>query len=70
MREGSVVRAIGPAKAAYSSMVVPVIAMGFSTVLEDYRWTATTITGAALALGGMAIAMSRNRSKVAAPDAG
>ncbi len=65
-----VVRAIGPAKAAYSSMVVPVIAMGFSTALEDFRWTATTIAGAALALGGMAIAMSRNRSKVAAPDAG
>ena len=65
-----VVRAIGPAKAAYSSMVVPVIAMGFSTGLEDYRWTATTVSGAILALGGMAIAMSRNRSKVAAPDAG
>ena len=65
-----VVRSIGPAKAAYSSMVVPVIAMGFSTVLEDYRWTATTVSGAVLALGGMAIAMSRNRSKVAAPDAG
>ena len=64
-----VVRAIGPAKAAYSSMVVPVIAMGFSTMLEDYHWTATTISGAILALGGMAIAMSRNRSKVAAPDA-
>ncbi|MEO7655024.1 MAG: EamA family transporter [Sphingomicrobium sp.] len=65
-----VVRAIGPAKAAYSSMVVPVIAMGFSTLLEDYRWTGTTVSGAALALGGMAIAMSRNRSKVPAPDAG
>ena len=65
-----VVRAIGPAKAAYSSMVVPVIAMGFSTGLEDYRWTGTTVSGAILALGGMAIAMSRNRSKVTAPDAG
>ncbi|MEO7603089.1 MAG: DMT family transporter [Sphingomicrobium sp.] len=65
-----VVRAIGPAKAAYSSMIVPIIAMGFSTGLEDYRWTATTVSGALLALGGMAIAMSRNRSKVASPDAG
>ena len=65
-----VVRAIGPARAAYSSMVVPVIAMGFSTAIEDFRWTATTVSGAALALGGMAIAMSRNRSKVSMPDAG
>jgi drug/metabolite transporter (DMT)-like permease len=64
-----VVRAIGPAKAAYSSMIVPIIAMGFSTMFEDYRWTAATVAGALLALGGMGIAMSRNRSKVAAPDA-
>src|SRR4051812_31987190 len=34
-----VVRRIGPAKAAYSSVLVPIIAMGFSTWLEDYRWT-------------------------------
>jgi drug/metabolite transporter (DMT)-like permease len=64
-----VVRAIGPAKAAYSSMIVPIIAMGLSTLFENYRWTAATIAGALLALGGMAIAMSRNRSKVATPDA-
>ena len=64
-----VVRAIGPAKAAYSSMIVPIIAMGLSTLFEGYRWTPTAVAGAILALGGMAIAMSRNRSKVAAPDA-
>ena len=65
-----VVRKIGPGKAAYSSVLVPIIAMGFSTWIEDYRWTATTIAGAALALGGMVIALSRSRSAVAAPDAG
>ena len=64
-----VIRRIGPAKAAYSSMLVPIIAMGFSTWLEHYRWTVTTISGAALALGGMALALSRNRSKVAVADA-
>ena len=64
-----VVRRIGPAKAAYSSVVVPIIAMGFSTGLEHYRWTPLTITGALLALGGMAGAMSRSRSSVPAPDA-
>ena len=64
-----VVRKIGPAKAAYSSVVVPIIAMGFSTWLEHYRWTPLTITGALLALGGMAGAMSRSKSSVPAPDA-
>jgi len=64
-----VVRKIGPAKAAYSSVLVPIIAMGFSTWLEDYRWTPLTIAGAALALGGMAAALSRSRSSVPAPDA-
>jgi drug/metabolite transporter (DMT)-like permease len=64
-----VVRKIGPAKAAYSSVIVPIIAMGFSTWLEDYRWTWIAIAGAILALGGMAGALSRSRSAVAPPDA-
>ncbi|HZC37072.1 MAG TPA: EamA family transporter, partial [Sphingomicrobium sp.] len=64
-----VVRRIGPAKAAYSSVLVPIIAMGFSTWLEDYHWTSLTVAGAALALGGMAAALSRSRSSVPAPDA-
>ena len=64
-----VVRKIGPAKAAYSSVLVPIIAMGFSTWLEDYRWTSLAIAGAVLALGGMLGAMSRGRPAVAAPDA-
>jgi drug/metabolite transporter (DMT)-like permease len=64
-----VIRRIGPAKAAYSSVIVPIIAMGFSTWLEDYRWTSLTVAGAVLALGGMAAALSRSRSTVPAPDA-
>ena len=64
-----VVRKIGPGRAAYSSAIVPIIAMGFSTWIEDYRWTALTIAGAVLALGGMVGALSRSRSVVAAPDA-
>jgi drug/metabolite transporter (DMT)-like permease len=65
-----VVRKIGPARAAYSSVLVPIIAMGFSTWLEGYRWTGLAIAGALLALGGMVAALSRPRSVVAAPDAG
>ena len=64
-----VVRKIGPGKAAYSSVLVPIIAMSFSTWLEDYRWTPLAAAGAILALGGMVGALSRNRSVVPNPDA-
>jgi drug/metabolite transporter (DMT)-like permease len=64
-----VVRKIGPGKAAYSSVVVPIIAMGFSTWLEGFRWTPITIAGALLALGGMVAALSRGKTRIAAPDA-
>ena len=64
-----VVRRIGPGKAAYSSVLVPIIAMGFSTALEGYRWTPLAVSGAVLALGGMLGALSRSRSLVTAPAA-
>jgi len=64
-----VIRRIGPGKTAYSSVIVPIIAMGFSTWLEHYRWTPLAIAGAVLALGGMAGALSRGRTRIAAPDA-
>jgi drug/metabolite transporter (DMT)-like permease len=64
-----VVRKIGPGKAAYSSVLVPIIAMGFSTWLENYRWTSLTIAGALLALGGMVAALTRGKPKLAPPDA-
>lgn len=64
-----VVRRIGPAKAAYSSVIVPIIAMGFSTWLEHYRWTPLAVAGAVLALGGMAGALARSKTRISAPDA-
>ena len=65
-----VVRKIGPGRAAYSSVLVPIIAMGLSTVFEDYQWSLLAAAGGALALGGMLVALSGNRvSKIAAPDA-
>ena len=64
-----VVRKIGPGKAAYSSVLVPIIAMGLSTAFEGYHWTPLAAAGAALALGGMLGALSRGRPVVAPPDA-
>ncbi|MEA2998688.1 MAG: hypothetical protein QOK17_521 [Sphingomonadales bacterium] len=52
-----VIRAVGPAKAAYSSLIVPVIAMGFSTLFEGYRWSLLAAMGGALALAGLLIAL-------------
>lgn len=57
----SVIRAIGPAKAAYTSVLIPFIAMTISTVAEGYRWTWPAAGGAALTIAGLIIALrSRN----------
>jgi len=64
-----VIRKIGPARTAYSSAIVPIIAMGFSTWLEHYRLTGLNLAGAVLALGGMVLALGGNRSQLSAPDA-
>jgi drug/metabolite transporter (DMT)-like permease len=67
-----VVRKIGPGKAAYSSVMVPIIAMGLSTLFEDYRWSTMAISGAVLSLGGMLVALAGRRRPLpaTAPDAG
>jgi len=66
-----VVRKIGPGKAAYSSVMVPIIAMTLSTLFEGYRWSALAASGAMLALGGMLLALAGRRrpTLVTAPDA-
>lgn len=56
-----VIRVIGPAKAAYSSMIVPVIAMALSTLFEGYRWTSLAAGGAALTGVGLVIALSARK---------
>jgi len=52
-----IIRAIGPAKAAYSSLLVPIIAMALSTVFEGYRWSTLAVAGGILAMVGLAIAL-------------
>lgn len=56
-----VLRAIGPAKAAYSSVIVPVIAMLLSTLFEGYRWSPLAGAGAVLAGIGLVIALTARR---------
>jgi drug/metabolite transporter (DMT)-like permease len=51
------IREIGPGRAAYNGVVVPVVAMALSTLFEGYRWSALAFAGAALALAGMVVAL-------------
>lgn len=57
----SIIRVIGPAKAAYASVIVPVIAMLLSTLFEGYRWSPLAAAGAALAGIGLVIALRARR---------
>lgn len=56
-----IIRTIGPAKAAYNSVIVPVIAMLLSTVFEGYRWSLLAAGGGVLAGVGLVIALTARR---------
>ena len=51
------IQRLGAGRAAYTSVLTPVIAMLISTLVEDYRWTALAASGALLAVTGMVIAL-------------
>jgi drug/metabolite transporter (DMT)-like permease len=51
------IRQIGPARAGYIAVLVPVIAMLLSTLFEGYQWTATAAAGALLTIAGLVVAM-------------
>jgi len=52
---------IGADKAAYAAVLFPVIALGLSTLFEDYQWTLRALFGFALVLLGNYIVLSRSR---------
>ncbi len=54
-------REMGPGRAAYNGVVVPVVAMLLSTLFERYRWTGLNVAGALLALAGLVIALRSRR---------
>ena len=51
------VRRVGAGRAAYSSVLVPVVAMVLSTLFEGFQWSWLPATGAALALAGLVVAL-------------
>lgn len=52
------IRVIGPGKAGFSNVLIPVVAMTISTLFEGYRWSAMAATGGVIVLIGMVIALS------------
>ena len=58
----ALIRDWGPGPAAYNGVAVPVVAMGWSTLLEGYQWTTLAVGGAVLAMIGLLIALSRPKA--------
>ena len=52
------IRVIGPGKAGFSNVLIPVVAMGISTLFEGYQWSVTAAAGGIIVLVGMVIALS------------
>ena len=51
------VRKVGAGRAAYSSVIVPIVAMVLSTLFEGFEWGLLPATGAVITLVGMVVAM-------------
>jgi len=54
---------IGADKAAYAAVLFPVIALGLSTLFEDYQWTMRALFGFTLVLLGNYIVLTRARPR-------
>jgi drug/metabolite transporter (DMT)-like permease len=52
---------IGADRAAYATVLFPLVALAISTVVEDYAWTPTALAGVALVLAGNLLVLLRRR---------
>ena len=62
----NLIRRIGAARGGYVNVMIPVIAMGFSTLFESYHWSPEAILGGLLVIAGLVVAM-RARGDAPAP---
>jgi drug/metabolite transporter (DMT)-like permease len=60
---------IGPDRAAYSTVLFPVVALSLSTIYEGYQWSAPAFAGLLLVLGGNVMAFMKPRAPKEAPGA-
>lgn len=54
---------IGADRAAYSSVLFPLVALGLSTAVEGYRWSLPAAIGVALVLAGNLVVLRRPKPK-------
>ncbi|WIO75269.1 DMT family transporter [Porticoccaceae bacterium LTM1] len=55
----TVLKRIGPERAAYSSLLFPVVALSLSTLFEGYQWTISAVAGVSLIFFGNWIGLRR-----------
>ena len=55
----TLLKRIGSDKAAYITLVTPLVALGRSTLFEGYTWTPTALLGTALIVAGNVIALKK-----------
>jgi drug/metabolite transporter (DMT)-like permease len=59
---------IGADRAAYATVLFPLVALSISTVFEDYRWTSSAMAGTVLILAGNVLVLrGRRRAKKVSP---
>ena len=58
----ALLKLIGAARASYSSVLFPVVALLISTAVEDYRWTMSAVIGMLLTLAGNWLILSQRKN--------
>jgi drug/metabolite transporter (DMT)-like permease len=64
----TLVQRIGAGRAAFSSVLFPLVALSISTVVEDHHWTPLAVAGVALVLSGNLILLLRRRAPASTPQ--
>lgn len=62
----ALLKRIGAARAAYTSVLFPVVALIVSTLFENYQWSLPAILGLAVLIAGNALALGRRTQKAPA----
>ena len=57
---------IGPERAAYTFVFIPIIAMTLSTLFEHFTWTSNTFIGTALVIWGNVLVLKKNAASTTA----
>jgi drug/metabolite transporter (DMT)-like permease len=61
----ALIKRVGASRAAYSSVLFPVVALVVSTLFENYRWTLPAVIGLGVLVAGNALALGGAKPKAA-----